>query len=90
MTTKHKSPIKRAKQDAKRQTRNHAYKSRIATSLKSLQEAAATGDKEKTAAELKKAQSLVDAAATKGILHRKTVARKVSRLTRIAAAKPAK
>ncbi len=89
MTTKHKSPIKRAKQDAKRQTRNHAYKSSIATATKSLQEIAATGDKEKTAAELKKAQSIVDAAATKGILHRNTVARKVSRLSRIATAKPA-
>ena len=88
MTTKHKSPIKRAKQDEKRQTRNHAYKSRIATSLKSLQEVAAAGDKEKTAGEFKKAQSLVDGAATKGILHRKTVARKVARLTRIATAKP--
>ncbi|MFQ5432038.1 MAG: 30S ribosomal protein S20 [Nitrospinota bacterium] len=87
MANKHKSPIKRAKQDAKRQTRNHAYKSGIATATKNLREAAATGDKEKTAAELKKTQSLVDAAATKGILHRNTVARKVSRLTRIATAK---
>jgi len=87
LATKHKSPIKRAKQDAKRQARNHAYKSSVATAIKSLQETAATGDKEKTAAELKKAQSLIDAAATKGIMHRNTVARRVSRLSRLAAGK---
>lgn len=87
MVTKHKSPIKRAKQDNRRQIRNHAYKSSITTATKNVMALVEAGEKEKAAAELKKAQSLIDAAATKGILHRNTVARKVSKLTRRAAGK---
>ncbi len=87
MVTKHKSPIKRAKQDNRRQMRNQAYKSSIATAVKNVQTLHAAGEKEKAAAELKKAQSLIDAAATKGVLHRNTVARRVSRLSRKIAGK---
>ena len=87
MATKHKSPIKRAKQDKLRHQRNHAYKSRIATAMKNVQALQEGGDKEKLASELKNTQSLIDAAATKGVLHRNTVARRVSRLTRKKAGK---
>lgn len=79
---KHKSPIKRAKQDEKRQQRNHSYKSRVATAIRKSLSMADGGDKEQAGAEFKKAQALTDRAATKGIMHRNTVARKVSRIAR--------
>lgn len=79
---KHKSPIKRAKQDEKRYQRNHSYKSIVATATRKTLSQADGGDKEQTLAEFKKAQALIDRAATKGILHRRTVARRVSRIAR--------
>ncbi len=79
---KHKSPKKRAKQDEGRHLRNHSYKSRIATATKSILALVEAGDKEKAKAELLKAQSLIDAAATKGILKKNTVGNRISRIMR--------
>ncbi len=79
---KHKSPIKRAKQDEKRHQRNHSYKSRVATATRKTISLADSGDKEQAGTEFKRAQALIDRAASKGILHRNTVARKISRIAR--------
>jgi len=79
---KHKSPKKRAKQDERRFLRNHSYKSRIATVTKQVLALVEKGDKEQALAEMKKAQALIDAAATKGILPKNTVGRRVGRIMR--------
>jgi len=79
---RHKSPQKRAKQDAKRQQRNQGYKSNVATATKKVLALVKEGDKAKAQAEFKKAQSLIDQTATKGVLHKKTVARRVARIAR--------
>jgi small subunit ribosomal protein S20 len=79
---RHKSPQKRARQDKKRNERNHGYKSTVATITKKILALVKEGDKAAAQAEFKKAQALIDGAATKGILSKNTVARRVSRIAR--------
>lgn len=82
---KHKSPVKAAKQALKRQERNVAYKSAIHTITKKALAVVAGGDKAKAAEELLKAQAFIDGAKTKHVLHKKTAARRVSRIARAVA-----
>ncbi len=76
----HKSALKRIKQNSKRRMRNRAVKTRVKTSEKQLRSAAKVGGD--AGGELQKAQSVIDKAAKKGVIHRKTAARKISRLSR--------
>ena len=76
----HKSAIKRNVQNGKRRMRNRMVKTRVKSVIKSVQAAQQNG--KDVAAELVAAQSTIDKAAKKGILHKKTASRKVSRLTR--------
>ena len=82
MANVHKSVVKRVKQDKRRQERNVSYKSRIASITKKVLQLSDAGEKEKAQEEFKKAQAIIDSAASKGILHKKTVARRVARLGR--------
>ena len=79
---RHKSPQKRVKQDKRRNERNHGYKSAVATATKKILALVKEGNKAEAETELKKAQALIDGAATKGILSKNTVARRVSRIAR--------
>ena len=79
----HKSAKKRAQQNEVRRLRNRSVKTHIKGIVKTVR---ATADGEDTArgpAQLKLAQSAIDKAAKKGVLHRKTAARKISRLARL-------
>lgn len=76
----HKSAIKRNNQNEKRRLRNRVVKSRVKTAVKTLQAAEMSGTD--LAEKLRSAQSLIDKAAKKGVFHRKTAARKISRLNR--------
>ena len=76
----HKSAIKRARQSEIRRLRNRAVKTRIKNIIKDVGTAAAAEDHDATAAKLQTAQSTIDKAAKHGVLHRKTAARKISRL----------
>jgi small subunit ribosomal protein S20 len=78
----HKSAIKRSKQNEKHCERNTAIKSRVKTSVKSVLAAIDTKDKEASKAALAKSVPLLAKAGTKGIFHKKTMSRKISRLTR--------
>lgn len=78
-----KSAEKRARQSEKRRIRNHAIKSRVRTSIKKFQAAAASGDKELAAVTLKESLKLLDSAVGKGVLHRNNADRKKSRLQKI-------
>ena len=84
----HKSAIKRARQNEIRRLRNRAVKTRVKGIIKDVN-AAAQGEDKDAAAKLKTAQSLIDKAAKKGVLHRKTAARKISRLTKTVRQLPA-
>ncbi len=72
---------KRARQNERRQDVNKARRSRIRTFLRKVEEAIASGNKEQAAAALKAAQPELARGITKGVLHKNTVARKMSRLS---------
>jgi small subunit ribosomal protein S20 len=76
----HKSAEKRIRQTEKRTAVNRARRSRIRTFVKNVEEAIASGDKNAALDAFKKAQPEMQRGVTKGVLHRNTVARKISRL----------
>lgn len=76
----HKATKKAIRQTEKRNARNTERRSRMATFIKKLEKAIGLGDKETAPALLKDAQSEIDRAVTKGVMKKKTAARKVSRL----------
>jgi small subunit ribosomal protein S20 len=81
-----KSQKKRNLQNEKRRQRNVAVKSSLKTSTKKVHEAVAAGDAETAVALQREASRALDKAASKGVLHKRTAARKKSRLAKAAAA----
>jgi small subunit ribosomal protein S20 len=80
----HKSAEKRIRQIAKRTVVNRARLSRVRTFVKKVEAAIATGDRESAQSAFRLAQPELHRAITKGVLHKNTVSRKLSRLaTRI-------
>ena len=71
---------KRARQIERRTAVNKARKSRIRTFLRAVEEAIASGDKAAATAALRAAQPELMRGVTKGIFHKNTASRKVSRL----------
>ncbi len=71
---------KRARQNERRFAVNKARRSRIRTFLRKVEEAIASGDKDAAATALKAAQPELMRGVTKGVYHKNTAARKVSRL----------
>ncbi|MEM7719211.1 MAG: 30S ribosomal protein S20 [Pseudomonadota bacterium] len=71
---------KRARQNLRRFDVNKARRSRIRTYLRKVEEAIASGDKDAAASALKQAQPELMRGVTKGVYHKNTAARKVSRL----------
>ena len=78
----HKSAVKRARQNEIRRLRNRAVKTRIKNILKDVNVASGGDDQEAVGTQFKTAQSLIDKAAKKGVLHPRTAARKISRLNK--------
>jgi small subunit ribosomal protein S20 len=72
---------KRARQSEARYTVNKARRSRIRTFLRKVEEAIASGDPAVAEAALKAAQPELARGVSKGVLHKNTVARKMSRLS---------
>jgi len=79
----HKSALKRAKQSEIKRIRNKSIRTRINNIIKQLKLAISENASEKVAKNLVLAQSIIDKAAKKGVIHKKTAARKISRLTRL-------
>ncbi len=71
---------KRSRQKARRLEVNKARRSRIRTYLRKVEEAIASGDKDAAAQALKQAQPELMRGVTKGVYHKNTAARKMSRL----------
>ena len=71
---------KRARQNEARFAVNKMRRSRIRTYLRAVEEAIASGDKEAATAALKAAQPEIMRGVTKGVMHKNTASRKVSRL----------
>ena len=72
---------KRARQNARRYEINKARRSRIRTHLRKVEEAIASGDKDAAMAALREAQPELMRGVTKGVYHKNTAARKMSRLS---------
>ena len=72
---------KRARQNEKRFQVNKARRSRIRTYLRKVEEAIASGNKDDATAALKAAQPELMRGVTKGVFHKNTAARKMSRLS---------
>ncbi|WP_413718963.1 30S ribosomal protein S20 [Silicimonas sp. MF1-12-2] len=71
---------KRARQNARRLEVNKARRSRIRTFLRKVEDAIASGNKDAAAAALKSAQPELMRGVTKGVYHKNTASRKMSRL----------
>ena len=78
----HKSAIKRARQSEEQRVRNRSRKTRMKNVIRDLDEAIAGKSPEKAAEQLKKAVSVIAKTASKGVVHKNTASRKISRLTR--------
>ncbi|EBA13815.1 30S ribosomal protein S20 [Roseobacter sp. CCS2] len=72
---------KRARQNEARFAVNKMRRSRIRTYLRAVEEAIASGDQKAAAAALKVAQPELMRGVTKGVMHKNTAARKMSRLS---------
>lgn len=78
----HPSALKRARQNKNRRLRNASIRTRVKTGVKQYLETLETPSPESTQPALIKAVSLIDQASSKGVLHRRTASRKISRLSK--------
>jgi len=74
------SAKKRARQAVRRTAINKSRRSRVRTFIRKVEEAIAAGDQSAALEALKAAQPEIMRGAVKGVLHRNTASRKVSRL----------
>lgn len=73
---------KRIRRNQSRQGINHSRVGRIRTFLKAVESAIASGEKASAAEALKKVQPEIARGVSKGVIHKNTAARKVSRLSK--------
>ena len=76
-----KSAKKAVRKIAARTERNKARRTRMRSEIRSVEEAIASGNQEAALAALRQAQPFIARSAQKGIVHKNTGARKISRLT---------
>ena len=76
----HKSAEKRIRQTERRTDVNRARVSRIRTFIKKVESAIEAGDKTAASEAFKVAQPEIQRGVVKGVIHRNTAARKISRL----------
>ncbi len=79
----HKSAIKRAKQNEIKRIRNKASKTRIKSIVKEVRTAASEESRDNAVKALNSAKSIIATSAKKGVLHKSTAARKISRLSKL-------
>lgn len=77
----HKSTIRRARQAERRHERNRATVNAVKTLIKKVQSAVAGKNADEAKTSLQEAASAIGKAVSKGVLHRNTASRRISRLT---------
>jgi small subunit ribosomal protein S20 len=77
----HKSSKIRIRRNARRDVINTSRISKTRTAIRKVEEAIASGNMAEAAQALKNAQPEIHRSADKGLLHKKTAARKLSRLS---------
>jgi small subunit ribosomal protein S20 len=80
-----KSQIKRNRQNERAHERNKAVRSSLKTDAKKARDAVASGDASAADAQIREASRALDKAASTGVLHKRTAARRKSRLAKAAA-----
>lgn len=76
----HADALKRMRQNTKRRMRNRHYRATMRTQIKKVRVAVENGELETASSELNGAVSIIQRLATKGVIHRRNAARRVSRL----------
>ncbi len=76
------SAIKRARQTEKRRERNAYHRSTMRTYVKKVRKALDSGDVNAAREALGKAVEIIDKTASRGVIHRNTASRKISRLVK--------
>ena len=79
----HASALKRQRQSENRRLRNRGHKSAINTTVKKVVTSLSAKEPDKARELFREAVARLDGAVTKGVLHRKTASRKISRLTKM-------
>ncbi len=79
---KNLSAMKRARQAEKRNLRNKAIRSVVKTVIKNVETAIASGNGEDAGKALLEAVKALNKATLKGVIHKNTASREISRLTR--------
>ena len=79
----HKSALKRSRQSLIRRDRNRAVKTRVKTTVKDVRVAVNENVADKSREMLIAAQSVIDRASKKGVIHKRAAARKISRLSKL-------
>lgn len=77
-----KSAKKAVRQTVRRTAANKTRRTRLRSSVRKVEEAIATGNREAALVALKEAEPVIARTAQKGVIHRKTASRKVSRLAK--------
>ena len=80
------SAKKRLRQNVKRQARNRAAKSRLATLRRHFNAALASGDLAKAGESLRATQKALDQAGAKKVIHKKAAARRIAGMYKLLAA----
>jgi small subunit ribosomal protein S20 len=78
----HKSAKKRALQNEKKRMRNITVKTKLKNAIKSVRRVSEE-NAENSADVLSKAKSIIAKSAAKGVIHKKTASRKISRLAKL-------
>lgn len=78
----HKSAKKRIRRNTKVAARNKSRVSQMRNAVRKVEEAIKSGDAKAAAEALKAAQPKMQRTAGKGIMHKKTASRKISRLSK--------
>ena len=78
----HKSALKRSKQSKEKRLRNRNIKSNLKTTMKAVSAAIEGKDPKKAQEVLSQVTPVINKAASKGVIHKKNAARKISRLAR--------
>jgi small subunit ribosomal protein S20 len=79
----HKSALKRNRQAAVRNARNTHIRSTMRTLVKQVRSAVSAGNREEAQTAMDRAIPFIDKAATKGVIHKATASRKISRLAKL-------
>ena len=77
----HKSALKRHRQSLKARERNRMMKTRVKNAMKAVRTAIESQDQDAVTTALKAASTVLDKAASKKVVHWRTAARKISRLS---------